>query len=480
MLNPAPTPSATQSNSAQASFLKEPNMPRIPAELVPLLGRESSAVTSADLQKLVSVSESDQFDAKGEMWGGSDSEKREFAKDVAALANHTGGLIVVGAQEDQDSKVAQVESCELRDDEWISKVLANNLAPYLGGVVVDRIDDSNNPGKGWLLVSVPRSPDGPHGVMINEGFRFPKRDGTTTRWLSITELRDAFAAQVRRSTHDDEQLELMLELVRRYPLSDRCPPILLEVSATPSFAGDLSISAETVRTTFDWYEQIRESVPRTALPPIRSSDTQVGLHRLIVGQVVGEDSGDSWYSLVSELHTDGDTALRLAIPSFDRDDESESPSQILHEYLPSRLIAVLALCSAHARRAGAGGDLSLRMEISHRQTSIILAKEGYGGTYPEEGSRSLLEVPVIEVTVPVLPPLSADSGSIYVEAVALLLDRLANAFGLPESRLTSRDGSFLGYNFEKGPGSERVRDHGEALKEWASKSGVEFVEVRPS
>jgi predicted HTH transcriptional regulator len=59
-------------------------------------------IAERDLQSLVEngVAEGILFDYKGELYGASDSEKREFLKDVSSFANTTGGHIIIGMTED--------------------------------------------------------------------------------------------------------------------------------------------------------------------------------------------------------------------------------------------------------------------------------------------------------------------------------------------------------------------------------------------
>ena len=49
------------------------------------------------------VPESDVVDFKGEIGPGTESSKQELAKDVAAFANHLGGLLIIGMSEEKDA-----------------------------------------------------------------------------------------------------------------------------------------------------------------------------------------------------------------------------------------------------------------------------------------------------------------------------------------------------------------------------------------
>lgn len=62
-----------------------------------VLGKRIRDITATDLQALVDngVAESETLDYKLTLPGGSDSEKKEFLADVSALANTSGGTIVL-------------------------------------------------------------------------------------------------------------------------------------------------------------------------------------------------------------------------------------------------------------------------------------------------------------------------------------------------------------------------------------------------
>ena len=188
----------------------------------------------------------------------------------------------------------------------------------------------------------------------------------------------------------------------------------------------------------------------------------------------GSDEETTWFRFVSELHADGDSATRLSVPSFELDEEGRS--ELIYEYLLIRLLEALVLCSAHARRTGAGGDLHILLEITHPSLEIILTRESDSVRGRTSGSRLLRDVPAIEATIQMLPPLNEDTGRAYIEAVALLLDRVANSFGLADCDLVSRNGTIRGENFGTtySMGERKLSDVGEKLEQWASTFGVHF------
>lgn len=66
-------------------------------------GKRLSDLQEQDLQRLVNdeVQERDSVEYKRDMYGNSDDDKREMLKDIASMANHRGGYIVVGVEADE-------------------------------------------------------------------------------------------------------------------------------------------------------------------------------------------------------------------------------------------------------------------------------------------------------------------------------------------------------------------------------------------
>jgi hypothetical protein len=68
------------------------------ARIEALLGAPLADVDEDALQRLVdgAIREDTDLEFKGKLYGNSDSDRRDLAGDVAALANAGGGLIVLG------------------------------------------------------------------------------------------------------------------------------------------------------------------------------------------------------------------------------------------------------------------------------------------------------------------------------------------------------------------------------------------------
>jgi predicted HTH transcriptional regulator len=66
------------------------------------LGSRIESVTFEQVSDLVVIQVPEAFDLdfKSQLYGRADKDRRELAADVAALANTSGGLIVLGIEED--------------------------------------------------------------------------------------------------------------------------------------------------------------------------------------------------------------------------------------------------------------------------------------------------------------------------------------------------------------------------------------------
>lgn len=124
---------------------------------------------------------------------------REFAKDVAAMANSGGGTIVFGIEEDGGTSAAKSifgagewgDGVERKIRSWTT----SNIQPpvydlSISSVLVDE--------KTVVIVHVPASSQAPHFVSYGaETHRVPRRTGTRTVFMAEREIEAAYRARFR-------------------------------------------------------------------------------------------------------------------------------------------------------------------------------------------------------------------------------------------------------------------------------------------
>lgn len=134
------------------------------------------------------------LDFKRDMYKRSDSDRRALCSDVAAMANTAGGLILIGVDEDEHAQASSLVGVPVSDDavQWICQTLAGGLSPLPPFEVIPVADPNRDDGTGVLAVAIGHSPLRPHAVRVNEGWRWPKRNGPTITYLAEPEVAETY------------------------------------------------------------------------------------------------------------------------------------------------------------------------------------------------------------------------------------------------------------------------------------------------
>lgn len=210
-----------------------------------LFGSDLDTISSDNVPALVDLGAQEAFDLdfKQGLYGRNDTEKRDLAVDVAAMANTAGGIIVLGIDEDDQARAASTPGVEVTDAEAgrMQQIVASLVSPMPTFDVVPILDAAADAGsRGFLLVAVPRSAGAPHAVLVNNSLRYPKRNGSTTRYLSEPRSPPRTATDFRGSSNGASASSRLNER----PLSDsnalaesgsssRSYQILLAASTSP-------------------------------------------------------------------------------------------------------------------------------------------------------------------------------------------------------------------------------------------------------
>ncbi len=138
------------------------------------------------------------------------NNKDEVAKDISAMANSNGGVIIYGLCEDnKDHKPTRIEWMENHQQkERIEQILQANVTPKIDVQIAPILSDKDK-SKFVLVIKVPKSDTAPHQDHSNKDNRFYwRRNGYTTRQMEHYEIEDLFFKRKRAF------LELSLEPCR--------------------------------------------------------------------------------------------------------------------------------------------------------------------------------------------------------------------------------------------------------------------------
>ncbi|MGY4960579.1 AlbA family DNA-binding domain-containing protein [Streptomyces sp. 900105245] len=420
-----------------------------------LFGAPLDAVTYADIAALVNnpeAAEAEDLDYKRELLAADAKGKEELAKDVAAFANHIGGVLVVGLADTQGipSKVMDSDVTDAHQ-RHIQQVVARTTAPPVR-FDMRAVHSPTSPGRGFLILAVPRSPQGPHAVTAppakptEAALRYPRRGASKTEWLTETDVATAYYRRFNASAGRTQRLAAVeSELLQNLPESNVAH---LVVSLSPEVPGDMQITQDSFNTyknqllTTPWLLG-KDSKPLT--------DVRIGSRRLITH---GGRANGPWY-YHSELHCDGSGAwaMRLGhhVSTVDMIEFAwAEPDTVVYG-----LLSALHLLGSHARdRSGATSTALVKaalVEAPHAHPAgppkpnlhplLPLRIDGYDRSF---GMRAPLSTQFCEYSYAESAALLddlADGGPGLVQATAPLAGVLFQAFGIPEASPITRDGA---------------------------------------
>lgn len=429
-----------------------------------VLGAPIDRLSFADLERVVAeaVREDDDLDFKQSLYGGGDADKRELAADVASLANRRGGILVLGVEE-EDGAADQLLAVSVSDGEEqrMRSIVASLVLPYVE-LSIRRIDHPNEPDQGFYVLIVPPSAMAPHAVRKDRDLRYPRRDGTTTRWLSESEVADAYRDRFRIAADQGARADrLVRELFQEIDPEDD-PWIVVSLVPTQA-ANEVQNDTERVGAVELWARRFSGNNLLTGFLGNAVPQTRVRARRIaLTDHYAGNSLPNQRYA---ELYTDGAgaAALRLCGEPFG-DGEPVGIYNVDVIWSTAQCLSVLA---QHATfNAGAFGDALVEMRLIGprlQERPMQLCFVQYNSLQPVAGARPVGGTLVSRHTV-VLDDLIG-SPQRMLAATRLLVTDVFHALGAREVMQIRADGSLRLRYF----GSRDVRD-------WAAENAVETTD----
>lgn len=160
------------------------------------INKDLKNITKEDLEQLIKNKKQEGvfLDFKRDLYGKTDTDKKELLKDVSAFANGMGGEIIIGIEEDnlsQAKTLCGITSPNIAmEKNRIEQIILNGLEPKLDSFKVRYINLDNH--KYAIIIRIEHSPLFPHMVSFQKFNKFYIRKSDKNLLLDVYELRNIF------------------------------------------------------------------------------------------------------------------------------------------------------------------------------------------------------------------------------------------------------------------------------------------------
>ncbi len=302
------------------------------------------------------------------------AQQLELAKDIAAMANSGGGMIVYGVQETPGTGTSAAEMIVpvgLVDEDTtrdIRRVAGSLVYPPVVGLDLIPLAPAADPAGGLLVLLVPDSVDRPHLVHPSNGrdwFGAPYRHGPDTEWMVERQIAAAYA---ERESGRRRRIEEFATRVTEFTDSlgqstDLRWVVAFAVPDQPT-SRPPSPDPQQGSTQSSSVPEPPALIAASLLQPDSQCSTRRGLRRFTRtgDRTIGAPDPSKARARV-EIHGDGTVALAFtrdgAIPG-----EGRQRTQVPIVDIESAAKDFLALLLSVRSGLGVGGDYTARLTVS--------------------------------------------------------------------------------------------------------------------
>lgn len=289
-------------------------------ELHRQLGLGPSPLTDGMIDAAIDngVVENDALDWKSAFPSGKLAQS-DFPKDVAALANSGGGIIVYGVKEAEKAAIERTHvACDENLERTVRAVAVSAITPPVFGLKIVKLGTEPQA----VAVIVPNSVDGPHLIYKGEHFAAPRRNDADTTWMKEREVAAAYRARFDEQRRSNEVLESLYdEALGGRDAEERAWLIAVARPRVPGVA--VRPTGEQARVIAKRGEEIVGGFcdPNGGvhpLPEVWTSAPRPGVRRWMFTNA-GRGSSAPWNEAWLGIHHDGSVSLAVAVGAHRKD-----------------------------------------------------------------------------------------------------------------------------------------------------------------
>lgn len=329
--------------------------------------------------------ETDGLDWKSELPPSKGLPQTDFPKDVAAMANSGGGVIIFGVRESQKAAAERVDAGEFDEahERSLRSAAITAISPPVFGLNIHPLGGGGNRA---VVVEVPASVDGPHLIYRNEYFGAPLRNDSDTVWMKERQIEAMYRARFEERRHATEALDaLFTEASTGRTTSNRAWLLAAAHPRIPRLREPMS--RETARSLLEKAETLSKSYTQqgSGIHPLTCVDSlnpRPGLRRWVcVNTATSERS--LWKEAWIAIHHDGSVTLAASIGGHPRSaDQYFDGGQVESSAIECAITDLMALTRATAETT-ANDEYDVRVGIAWtgEQPLTILTRDNMGSIY---------------------------------------------------------------------------------------------------
>jgi Putative DNA-binding domain len=392
------------------------------------------------------VTEQPDLDWKSAGYGSPGNEWDELAKDVAAMANTGGGLIVLGVRDEHNTAAAlrlgtPVALSDPEENSYRQQIFSRTHPP-VQGVSFDRLR-GNDDGEQAVAIHIPASLDAPHLIYKDRQralFGAPFRDGTGTNWMAERQLEAAY--RLRFAARNDQGRDLRAlynDAASSIAWSGVGACIVAVAKPDQSRPPTLRrLDSEQVRSVFDDALILSRSLLNggntpSAFTAVDLLNPRPGLRRHSANTLISSvrDEMRLKAALVS-LHDDGSLSLAWAVGWYSRDYSPFFTSiyTVPTFTLERTAIDISSLVGAASRTLGMDSGYSVELGVGEPERGVDVLAPGSNGNYDEAVPTQIRRFQPVRLSIPPQPT----DGTLLASARDLALDCVTQA-GIAQLRV---------------------------------------------
>ena len=251
--------------------------------------------------------ESQHLEFKREL-GSDDKDNFELAKDIAAMANAGGGVIIYGIGDNNGAACEMVPLTrdETKQEQRVYAVAQGRIhpSPRLDVFWVEAGDSSAD--KGYLMVVVRDSALAPHAVTKDKEYlAYPIRTGTQTTYLTESQIASRYRDRFQLSANRQDRLKNLMKQGLK-----KCKPdeVYVAVGVVPEQTGSLRLTSSELGRIQEWAANLERNgglgIPDRPVLDRVGGVVTVGQRHVRIGQMRDVAGADT---RISEGWSDGST-----------------------------------------------------------------------------------------------------------------------------------------------------------------------------